>query len=202
MKIKFLLSDLDGVIRTYPSERAGLIEKKYGLKAGSIFSSAYEKTLLTKAVCGYISDEQWRLEITRSLASTYTEKVAAQAVNEWSDFSGIVDKHYFRYLELKYASVPVAVLTNGTSRLQSDLIKLGIENRFYKIFNSADIGACKPDKKIYQYVVDKLGCNPNDILFIDDSLSHVQAAEELGIQTHHYRSLEEFERFSFEWLQQ
>lgn len=51
-------------------------------------------------------------------------------------------------------------------------------------------------------VVDKLGCNPNDILFIDDSLSHVQAAEELGILTHHYRSLEEFERFSSEWLQQ
>jgi len=93
-------------------------------------------------------------------------------------------------------------LTNGTSRLQSDLTKLGIENRFYKIFNSAEIGVCKPDVKVYQYVIEKLACKPSDILFIDDSLSHIQAAQELGIQVHHYRSLEEFERFTSEGLQQ
>ncbi len=49
MKIKFLLSDLDGVIRMYPPERAAFIEQKYGFQAGAIFSNAFEKALLTKA---------------------------------------------------------------------------------------------------------------------------------------------------------
>jgi hypothetical protein len=37
---------------------------------------------------------------------------------------------------------------------------------------------------------------PSEILFIDDSLSHVDAAAELGIITHHYRNLETFQQMS------
>ncbi len=196
MKIKFLLSDLDGVIRMYPPERAASIEQKHGIQAGAIFSNAFEKTLLSKAVCGHITDEAWRLEIAKSLAKVCGETTATEAIREWSDFSGIVDLRYLDHVESKFSGIPVAVLTNGTSRLNCDLTKLGIQNRFFKIFNSAEIGVCKPDREIYQHVIGELRCKPSGILFVDDSLSHVQAAAELGMITHHYRSLETFQRMS------
>lgn len=81
------------------------------------------------------------------------------------------------------------------------LTKLGIENRFFKIFNSAEIGVCKPDKKLYQHVVASLQCNPSEVLFIDVSLPHVEAARELGMITHHYRSFEEFQNYRFDEIQ-
>jgi FMN phosphatase YigB (HAD superfamily) len=193
MKIKYLLSDLDGVIRMYPPERTNSIEQKYGLPTGVIFSIAFEKTLLSKAVCGFITDEAWRSEIAKSLSKVCSEKIANTAIHEWSDFSGLVDQRYFQLVETKFSGVPIAVLTNGTSRLKSDVSKLGIENRFFKIFNSAEIGVCKPDKKIYQHVIKDLGCKPSEILFVDDSLSHVQAAGDMGMITHHYKSFEGFE---------
>lgn len=192
MKIRFLLSDLDGVIRLYPPERAGSIEQKFGLPGGVIFAATFEKTLLSQAVCGLISDEEWRSETAKSLSKVFGEKVATAAIHEWSDFSGIVDQRYLLHVESKFAGVPVAILTNGTSRLKRDLTKLGIENRFFKIFNSADIGICKPDIKIYQHVLKDLGCEPSEILFVDDSFSHIQTGNELGMVTHHYRSIETF----------
>jgi putative hydrolase of the HAD superfamily len=194
VKIKFLLSDLDGVIRLYPPERNSAIEQKYGLPDGIIFAAAFEKTLLKQAVCGLITDEDWRSEIAKSLSKVCGLKVASLVIQEFSDFSGIVDQRYLVHLESKFSGVPVAVLTNGTSRLKRDLTRLGIANRFFRIFNSADIGICKPDKEIYQHVVNELGCEPSEILFVDDSLSHVQAANELGMATHHYRSFETFQQ--------
>lgn len=72
-----------------------------------------------------------------------------------------------------------------------DLSELKIQDRFFRIFNSAEIGVCKPNPKIYEHVLCALNCHPSEILFIDDSISHVQAASELGFKTYHYASIEE-----------
>ncbi len=93
------------------------------------------------------------------------------------------------------------MLSNGTSRLNSDLIKLEIENRFFKIFNSAEIGICKPDKQIYEYAIKNLGCLPSEVLFVDDSLSHIEAASAVGLRTYHYKSLQPFQKYLTEMVE-
>jgi len=192
MKIKYILSDLDGVIRHYPPHRDQTIERKYGLSEGLIFRTAFRNPLLKEAICGRIPDEVWRSDIEAQLTSAYSKAVAKQAVQEWSSFPGQVDQCYLDCLEQSFPGIPIAVLTNGTSRLPSDLKVLEISNRFYKIFNSSEIGACKPEDEIYIHVLKALGCSPSEILFIDDSHSHVLGAENLGFKTHHYSSLEIF----------
>ena len=192
MKIRFLLSDLDGVIRKYPQSRDLAIENKFGLPSGSIFSAAFRNSFLEEAVCGRITDEAWRIEVQKQLSKLCSESIAKQAINEWSDFSGQVDHDYLNYIDQRFSGIPLAVLTNGTSRLKIDLIKIGLENRFSHVFNSAEIGVCKPSKEIYLHVLDSLGCVASEVLFVDDSVSHVQAAHEIGFKTHHYRSLEQF----------
>jgi HAD superfamily hydrolase (TIGR01549 family) len=158
MKFKFILSDLDGVIRHYPIERNSKIEKKYNLPEGSILKTAFEKESLNQAVCGKISDDDWRKNIEVSLAKISDAKTAMLAMQEWNDFSGMVDQDYLEYLKTKFANTPVAILTNGTTRLNKDLTKLKLDKYFYTIFNSADIGCCKPDAKIFEYILHKLKC--------------------------------------------
>ena len=193
MKIKYILSDLDGVIRKFPIERDSGIEERFKLPLGTLFKIAFcNKDQLDKAVCGHITDEEWRSGIAKALEELFDKDTSKLVIEEWSNFSGVVDFEYLNYLESQFPKVPIAVLTNGTTRLQSDLIKLGIENCFLTIFNSADIGFCKPDKSIFEYVLKALACEPSEILFVDDSLSHVKAAQNLGIQVHHYKSLNEF----------
>ena len=192
MNFKFILSDLDGVIRHYPLERNSKIEKKYNLPEGTILKTAFEKENLNKAVCGKLSDEEWRQTIEIALAKLCDSKTAKLAMEEWNDFSGIIDQENLDFVGDKFTDVPVVVLTNGTTRLKSDLTKLGIENYFFRIFNSADVGYCKPDKKIFEHILVELKCKPNEILFVDDSLSHVESAGTLGLKTHHYKSLSNF----------
>lgn len=192
--IKYLLSDLDGVIRHFSSERDTEIEKRCGLSRGSLLGTAFEKNLLTRAITGSISDEAWRSEITNELAKVCSPELAAKAVSDWSAFPGRIDHRYLDYLKTQFPTLPVAILTNGTSRLHRDLESLGIADRFFKIFNSAKIGFCKPDQNVFNHVLEVLKCEPGEVFFIDDSLSHVNAARELGMSVYHYRSFDEFQK--------
>ena len=189
MKFKFIISDLDGVIRHYPPERNLKIEKKYGLSEGVLLELAFQKDKLLPAICGSMSDEEWRDSIELSLGQLVGPETARLAMQEWNNFSGMIDHEYLDYMNVRFANIPVVILTNGTTRLSQDLKKLGIENHFFRIFNSADIGYCKPDQKIFKHVLQELGCQGHEVLFIDDSLSHVDSAKALGMITHHYQSL-------------
>ena len=191
-EIKYLLSDLDGVIRHFSSERDGEIERRCGLTPGKLLGTAFEKNLLTRAITGKISDEVWRAEVIAELAQQCSPELAAQAVSDWSAHPGSVDHRYLEYLQFKFADLPISLLTNGTSRLHRDLKNLGIFERFFKIFNSAEVGFCKPDRRIFEHVVEALGCEPEEIFFIDDWLPNVTVAKEIGMSSHHYRSFEEF----------
>ena len=48
-------------------------------------------------------------------------------------------------------------------------------------FCSFDLGLLKPDPKIYQTVRQKLDCEFEELIFIDDKAKNAQAAAELGI---------------------
>lgn len=192
--LKYLLSDLDGVIRQFPNVRNEEIEKRCGLSSGALLQAAFDESHLTRVITGVISHNDWQAEIIELLSKTYTQSVATQAVKDWSSFPGKVDFRYLKFLEVNFANVPVAVLTNGTSRLHQDLKILGITDRFYQVFNSSEIGYCKPDPKVFEHVIEALNCNPDKVFFIDDSLSHVLAARQLGMATYHYRSFEEFQK--------
>lgn len=47
---------------------------------------------------------------------------------------------------------------------------------FDELFLSYKIGLLKPDNKIYQYVINKIGDDPKNICFFDDKIKNVEAA--------------------------
>ncbi|AMC94093.1 hypothetical protein AOC36_08855 [Erysipelothrix larvae] len=60
---------------------------------------------------------------------------------------------------------------------------------------SGDINISKPDKAIYEYLLNHFDIIGQESLFIDDSLANIQAASSLGIHTFHYTgSLEAFKK--------
>jgi 2-haloacid dehalogenase len=54
---------------------------------------------------------------------------------------------------------------------------------FEGIVISGDVGVNKPDRRIFEHLVAKLGIEPADALFIDDSPANVEAASALGFCT-------------------
>jgi len=65
--------------------------------------------------------------------------------------------------------------------------KHGIKNfndYFEAVYYSCRIGMRKPDKEIFQMVLDKHKLNPEETIFIDDSIQHVKGAGECGIKSY------------------
>lgn len=59
---------------------------------------------------------------------------------------------------------------------------------FKKHFLSFEIGLMKPNKDAYMHVIKELGCEPDQILFFDDSQANVSMGNEVGMRA--YRVLE------------
>src|SRR5690554_1370 len=66
---------------------------------------------------------------------------------------------------------------------------------FDHLFLSFEMGLQKPDKRIYENVVETIGARPEECLFFDDLEENLTAAKEVGIQTHlisHPRALTDY----------
>jgi putative hydrolase of the HAD superfamily len=76
---------------------------------------------------------------------------------------------------------PVYLLSN-TSRIHSHLFlqEESLFSKFNTIHLSYEMGVSKPDKRIYQQVVDANALYDHRIIFFDDNSSNVQSANEFG----------------------
>jgi putative hydrolase of the HAD superfamily len=48
-------------------------------------------------------------------------------------------------------------------------------------FHSWKLGMIKPDREIYEYVLEKIGAEPEECVFIDDRPENIEGAEKVGI---------------------
>ena len=75
----------------------------------------------------------------------------------------------------------VSCLSNSNESHWSENIYFPFDNAY----SSHLIGLAKPDKTIFEYLLNELAEEPQNIIFFDDSLANVSAAIELGITAHH-----------------
>jgi 2-haloacid dehalogenase len=52
---------------------------------------------------------------------------------------------------------------------------------------SGHVGVVKPDPRIYEILFERVGRQPSELLFIDDSVANVRASEALGMSAIHFR---------------
>jgi putative hydrolase of the HAD superfamily len=76
----------------------------------------------------------------------------------------------------------IGILSNAMSNLRELMTdSWKIIDLFDEIVNSSEEGFMKPDPRIYNLALDKLGVLPNEAIFIDDMPENITAANELGI---------------------
>jgi len=85
-------------------------------------------------------------------------------------------------------------LLSNTNDLHISWVKENIA--FYKAFKSCfkefylsyDINLRKPDEDIFKFVLEQNSLKAEETLFIDDTLEHINSAENLNIQTWHLQA--------------
>jgi HAD superfamily hydrolase (TIGR01509 family) len=82
----------------------------------------------------------------------------------------------------------LAILSNATDALTSNLEKYELRELFDLVVGSAYEGVMKPDAMIFHHLLNRLGLNPEETIFIDDSAANVTAARAIGIHAIHYQT--------------
>ena len=189
-----LLVDIDGVLYNWPASDAE-IETAHGLPEGILRQIAFRRDLLTPAITGAITDEAWRAQIVAELARTYPDSRTAEAVAMWTQRRGGLATDVLALIDQLSDAIKVLLISNATSRLNSDLAELGLSTHFYAVINSSEVGSIKPEPAIFHAALAAADVTADQTLFVDDSAKNVAGAEKLGIRSHHFTGIDGFTAF-------
>lgn len=84
---------------------------------------------------------------------------------------------------LKEKGYRLYLLSNAPAMLKDYLDSYDIMQYFDGAVISGDVGLIKPDKGIYEYLLNQYNLDPAQSLFIDDLKDNVTAAREMGIDS-------------------
>jgi putative hydrolase of the HAD superfamily len=94
--------------------------------------------------------------------------------------------------ELKASGLKMALLTNNVREWEPLWRSmLPVDEIFEKIVDSAFVGCRKPEARIYELTLERIGMRAEECIFIDDLHPNCEGAEALGMRAVHFRDNEQ-----------
>jgi len=143
---------------------------------------------------GSINVQEFRNEIRRVFNVSLTDEQIDKA---WSAFLLTIPEKKMKMVHDLSKKYRVFLLSNTNpihiTRLQ-DFEKAGypLKECFEKLYLSYQIGSCKPNREIFDYVIKDSGILPEETLLVDDGPDNCRVARELGMKTYQPRPFEDF----------
>lgn len=189
-KCKNIIFDLGGVLLNIDYS---LVTKAFLALGLTDFDKLYSKAQQTKLFDlyekGQISSEAFRNHIK----TCFTKPMDDSSIdNAWNAM--LLDLpperlHLLQQLKTKHRIFLLSNTNDIHIRYVNNYLKetFGINDLsgyFEKVYLSYEVGMRKPDAEIFELVLSENNLDPNDTLFIDDSIQHVEGAKKLGIHTY------------------
>ncbi|MDE7466948.1 MAG: HAD family phosphatase [Muribaculaceae bacterium] len=183
-----LLFDLGGVIMDIRKENCIAAFERLGLKdAASYFGEFSQQGPFMLLERGDMTVDQFHQALRQNLPAGVTD---AQIDDAFCQFLIGIPVHRLHSLEQLRRRYPVYMLSNTNpimwdSKIRTEFEKDGKyrEDYFDGIVTSFEARSLKPEQKIFEYAASKLGIEPAETLFLDDSELNLEAAEDLGFKT-------------------
>lgn len=115
---------------------------------------------------------RWKIECRDGEAQKYYE-----AVPTWGPHNDVVEP-----LDRVAKEFPLVILSNASNdQIQHNVAKLIAP--FHAVYTAEQAGAYKPRLKAFEYMLDQLGANPEDMLHVSSSFRYdLMSAHDIGIQ--------------------
>jgi len=186
--IKAIVFDIGGVlIRTEDQTGRQMLEEKYQLPSGGADDLVFNSPPAVESTVGLVEREMIWQHVAEQLSLTPHE-LKAFKVAFWGGDQ--IDRKLLEHLESLKKTHITALLSNAwmnTRQYLADQFQIIEGTTVDYILISSELGTAKPDKKVYHILAETLQCNFDQILFVDDFIENIQAAQELGIKTIHYQ---------------
>jgi epoxide hydrolase-like predicted phosphatase len=194
--IEAVISDFGGVL-TSPlldsfmafQDSSGISLEELGAAMGALWRKLGANPLF-ELETGRMTEARFLELLSSQLTSQLGREVALQGFRE----------RYFEHLhpneqmigcmrDLRARGYKLAICTNNVREWeQLWRAKLPVEEIFDVVVDSAFVGTRKPERRIYEMTLERLGVSPEAALLIDDIELNCDAARELGIKAIWFRS--------------
>ena len=191
-KVKALLFDLGGVIVDLDYKKTANAFENIGLQnAEKAYSQFNQTDLFNLFEIGHISSEEFLAEIQ----SEITNQVSLSEITKaWN--SMIIGFQHSKLEKIKKLSeqVPCYLLSNTNeihlSYIEQLLQEMGFKhflNIFESCYFSHQIGKRKPHKETFEWVLNQMNYDAQDVLFIEDSPQHIEGAKSAKLNTFYFK---------------
>ena len=191
MTLRAVIFDLGGVlVRTeYQAPRQTLAERfgmEYEDMDNLVFGGGPNGTAAQATVGKISADEHWQA-VARKLKIRDDELEAVRT----QFFAGdVIDWDLINLLRSLRGRYKTGLISNAWSDLRAFILKQKFDDAFDRMVISAEVGAAKPDARIYQIALEQLEVSPNEAVFVDDFHENIAACEQVGMMGIHFRESE------------
>ena len=193
--IKAIIFDLGGVILNIDYNLTIKEFEKLGiLNSTSYYSKKKQKKLFDDLETGKIKDKEFinTIKLKTNNASDHQIKNAWNKMLLDLPIKRVIHiksimKNYQTFLLSNTNYIHISFFKNSLSESEWKLF----EGAFNKIYFSYEMGMRKPSVKIFEYVLKENHLHAENVLFIDDSIQHINAAKTIGIIAHHLKDSED-----------
>tara|TARA_B100001758_G_scaffold246820_1_gene262867 strand:+ start:8659 stop:9279 length:621 start_codon:yes stop_codon:yes gene_type:complete len=187
--IKAIIFDLGGIFLNISYQKTINEFTKLGIKnSSSFYCKESQNNLFDLFEIGGISEHDFISKIKNKCDSASANEVRFAWNAMLLDFQ---KKSIELLTSLKKRHLIFLLSNTNTIHLKEFKKILGVNqyNKFINLFNhvyySHEIGLRKPNKEAFQIILEENSLTAKNVLFVDDSKQHIDAAKRIGIRTHH-----------------
>lgn len=181
--IRAVIFDMGGVIlRTKDLSSRTKLATKFGLSCRELENIVFQSPESVRAELGeFTREEHWK-NMARLLKFPESELDEFQRAYWDGD---AVDKELEAYIRGLRPAYKTALLSNAWEGTRIDAPVRGFTflDAFDETIFSWEVRLRKPDPRIYQLVLDRLGVQPQEAVFVDDFIKNIEGAQAVGMRT-------------------
>lgn len=187
MTIKAIVWDFGGVlVRTDPDNQRDALAARLGLSRAALEASVFDANNRRQAQLGGVDGDEYLQEVAGQFGMTVEELRAAFFGADHLDHTLMA---YIRSLRPRYKT---GLLSNAMNNLRAALtVEYPILDAFDAIVISGEVGVMKPHPAIYRLAAERLGVQPSEAIFVDDSIQNIHGAQAAGMRAVLFTSREQ-----------
>ena len=189
---KTLIFDLGRVLVYFDFKRAyRALEAYCPCPAAEMPKRLLATDMVTRLETGRMSPEEFHADFAKLLAAKIE---FGPFCDIWSSVftHELVPESLIASLAQRYR----LVLLSNTNAIHFEMIRAQYPHirHFHDLVLSYEVGAIKPEPKIYQAAIASAGCNPDQCFYTDDMPEFVEGGRKAGLDAVQFESIEQLKR--------
>lgn len=192
-QISAVIFDMGGVL-VYDTDRTGFEKISKLLKVDYESVKVAAEKAIPDLQTGKISEKEFLRIVASELGkSGASDKLGNIWVKHHAEYVRRNEEVFSIAKRLRIAEYMTPILSNTEEGHVKTNRSLGLYDDFSPLILSCEVGARKPEKRIYEIALERIGFPAERCVFIDDREEFLPPAKKLGIHTIHFKNAVQLE---------